>query len=185
MGFFSDLSKSPRERRQSAKLRNSERLWQAEIQPNQNILPGVKLLAMASLEASVATQRNWQETIDNLKNYREVSLKANAAEELANACESHALACHQGILFRLSQGYKNVNFENLKFTWWQVFEDLRFIYLSGKMFNVQPNRIQKIIDVLIYLDSLIHQSDYTRDEWLDWQTTRNSVTREFPSLPTI
>jgi len=185
MGFFSDLSKSPRERRQNAKLRNSERLWQAEIQPNQKILPEVKLLAMTSLEASFATQSNWKETIENLKNYREVSLKANAAEELANACESHAIACHQGILFRLSQSHINVNFENLKFTWWQVFEDLRFIYLSGKMFNMHPNRIQKILDVLIYLDSLIYQSDYTKEEYLDWQTARNSLTKEFPSLPTI
>lgn len=185
MGFFSDLSKSPRERRQNAKLRNSERLWQAEIQSNQKILPEVRLLAMASLETSLATQRNWQVTIENLKNYREVSLKANVAEELANACESHSFACHQGILSRLSEGYKNVSFDNLKITWWQVFEDLKFIYLSGKMFNVQPHRIQKILDVLIYLDSLIHQADYTKNEWLDWQTTRNSLTKEFPSLPTI
>ena len=185
MGFFKDLTLSPRERKQNAKLRSLERQRIFEMHDNQAKLEEVKELTLMLFQMSVENDADWNETVKATKDFREVSLKANSAESLIIACEMHSMAYMKRLINRYEIDNYEPKFANISFDWWQVFEDLRLAYAVSRQINLPPERIEGILETLAYIDKLIDQSKPSKGEKISWLQTRVDLMREYPALPNI
>ncbi len=182
MGFFEKISRSPGEKRVAAHFEKLDRRTNAEIGPNKALLPQVKSLSLNLFQMSMVSDSNWRETVNALSSLKEVARKANSVEDLKLATSLHSVAYMRDIL-NLEHGHPRMStFQNLKFHWYELFEDLVDLYLVGKYINLQPSEIGEVLDFLNFLDRRILSEFEGTPELAQWIEARRFHRHEYPAL---
>lgn len=185
MGFFEKISRSPSEKRMAAHYKEQDRKVKAELRPNQEALPEVKALTLELFQMSLETNANWHETVRALSNLKEVARKANSVEDLRLATGLHAVAYMKEILNLEPEHPRLSTFQNLKFHWYQVYEDLIDMYLVGKYINLAPADTGEILDFLGFIDRRIVSKFQGTPELEQWIESRKHQRKEYPALPNL
>lgn len=184
MGFFRDFTLSPYEKQQKAKLKVLDKRYEIERQKFLVILPEVKKASIELFELSIASDQNWKTTLDAQNQFKEVALKANSSEDLVIAAVSHAL-CTIKYVFTLNLNSNQSTFENLKFHWWQILDDLEKIYLVGRFINLNPDSLKDVIECIISIDAEISRLCVDLEGYEDWVESHNSAISNYSAVPKI
>lgn len=182
MGFFEKISRSPSEKRMAAHLKEQDRRIKAELEPNQAALPEAKALALELFQMSLATNADWHETVKALSNLKEVARKANSVEDLRLATGLHTAAYMKEILNLEPEHPRLSTFQNLKFHWYQVYEDLVDMYLVGRFINLAPADTGEILEFLNFIDERIVSDFQGTPELEQWIESRKHLRKEYPAL---
>jgi len=185
MGFFEKISRSPAEKKLAAHFKQQNQMAKAQLKPNQEILPQVMSAALELFKLSVATNSGWEGTLRALKGFKDVAKKANSAPDLRLAAQAHSLAYAKFLENFEPTNPRITTFENLKFHWYEVYEDLRDMYLAGKVINLDPRDIEEIVEVLSYIDNFIWMNCKGTSNYSKWQDSRKFHRKDFPVLPEI
>jgi len=182
MGFFEKISRSPSEKKMAAYFKEQDRKAKAQLQPNQQILPEVKSLALTLFGMSRETDQDWGRTFSAFAKYKEVAKKANSPQDLKDAALGHCVS-YGKYLFSLEDNHPYLStYSNLTSHWWQIFEDLSDIYLVSKYINLDPADISDILETLSAIDDLIILKFAGTKEMEEWREKRVTTRQKYPAL---
>jgi hypothetical protein len=182
MGFFEKISRSPSEKKLAAHIKEQDRRVKAELGPNQAVLPDVKSMTLELFQMSMETNSNWRETVSAISKLKDVARKANSVEDLKLAASLHTVAYMKEILSLNPEHPRLSTFQNLKFHWYQIYEDLVDMYLVGKYINLEPSDTGDILEFLGFLDKRIVSEFQGTSELAQWIETRRYQRKEYPAL---
>lgn len=185
MGFLKRISESPQERNLRLRQKHQNIQFQKLQGENIKVLPQVKSLALNLLAESSANDSDWLSTTRALAEYKKVSVAANSLEDISIACKAHSLAYMKELLALPKTHPSLTTYSNLTSHWWQIFENLKDLYVVGRYVNLDPQSVFDVLEVLKQIDEFIISQFGESKEILDWRSHRELLLGEFPALVKI